>query len=518
MDPGIIKFCQNFSKISSISSIMMPQFWPAVSPLPPWGGIMMGLTQNTNVVVDLCDFVLAFGEWDESQKIHGSKRFVNDLTGRKFQDDFDMVDKTWNLANSVYDFESGEKRKGALESEQSNRELNDYMRDLNEYTANKQMSEAEKRRANSGYTGEIQQFSSLVAKSANIDDAMNCPDASNNPKYQELYEKNIAPEAAIRVDAINDQNFYKERLYELGKFMFKGDLANFDRYMADTDRLEVMAVGLEAKESKYEEETSKPGKRKNSKGHVIPEKKVLIKKYQIYDTKVYDQVFSTYKEKYSDKWKEAVKWEYLSKTTEFGAFAGADERVERTFRNFNYECSEKKIMGNYDVNKPDYDAQYEKKKTQCEESLNVNEKKAENLFQYYAVQYQNSLYKEKKSLAKIWTFESRYLGANRMVSGGNAGAGFKTENVKCENNLEPADMEKLALKQQSVNNELKEMIAKNKIKKNVRESAQKESENKYKAETDRKKKMVDLKASDQKKQDKMNTGLTPSRSGIGGGK
>lgn len=514
MDQGVVDFCRNFSKISGISSVTTPIFWPAVSPVTPFGGIVSGLSQRTNVVIDLCDFVLSFEEWNTSQKINGSKRFLNDLTGRKHQEDFDMFDSTFNLAESVYDFDSGEQRKGGLQGEQAAREMNQYLKDLNVYIANKQMTEAEKKRNDTRYSTEIQQFTDLVVKDANISEATRCPDASSNPKYKELYDKEIVPEEQILKDASADQDFYREKLYELGQFMFNGDYESFSRFKYDTDRLPIMGTNLEVKKSSYNEETFKPGKRFDPKGRPIPEKKLIVKNYQIFNAKVYDEVLNSYKSKYNSKWQEAVRLEYLTKSTQYGVFAGASERVEKTFRNFNYECSEKKLMFGFDPNKPTYDIEYEKRKNECEASNTSSEKKEENLFQFYASNFFSSIYKEKKSLAKIWTFESKYLGTTRVVLD-NPTSGFQSENAKCANNLSEADMKKLAVMQKDIQTKYKEIIAKNKIKKNIRKENEKNQRVKEDKEYLRRKELIDNRNKELYKQDRINTGISPPKGGIG---
>lgn len=516
IDPAFVSLCKNYTKISEIASTTLPTLFPATSPIPPFTGVVVGMVQRTSVMVDLCEFVNSFSEWNDSQRIWGSKRFINDLTGRKFQDDFDMVDKTWNMANSVYDFENGEKRKGGMESASTQREMNQYMKDLNEYSSKKQMSEAQRKRSEAGYVSEVKRFSDLVAKNANLNEAMNCPDTKNSPNYQELYKQNkIDEEEAIRRDAQRDMDFFKDRLYQMGRFMAKGTFSKLNQFIADTDRLEIMGTTMTLEDSSYKEETYKPGTRKDKNGHAIPEKVVLTKKFQIFTAKNSPTVFTNYRGKYSDEWQTAVRYEYLQKSTEFGVFAGAGERVERTFRDLNYECTEKKLMGSYSTEKSDYDVEYERRRQKCRAGVEIDQKKAENLFQYYAVQYSNALYREKKAVATIWTFESRYLGKNRMVTNGDPSTGFKTENVKCSEHLQPADMQRLAIKQEQIGTEIQEIIAKNKMQGNARKTIKNEERIKYNKNQARQIKAMEQNAKMRKENDRANMGIAPTRMGIG---
>lgn len=516
IDPAIVNMCENVAKTPSLATVMKNIYWPSVTPAPPYGGVVIGLTSDTNVIIDICNFVIGFEEMDTSQKINSSKQFVNTLTARKFQDDFDFVDKTMNIANSVYDFENGERRPGFLANEQSHREFNEYLRDLNEYRMNKQMSEAERKEVDAAYTSQIEMFAKLAQKNANIESAINCPDSSNNPKYSKLYNETIRPEETIRQFAVQDIEYFKEKLEELGQFMYSGDYGEYKYFYSEIKKIEEMGHYLNVTEGSYTKDTYKPSKtRKDKNGKPIQEKKVLIKKYQIFDVKMHPEIFSSFKEKHAKRWKDAVKWEYLKKSSEFGVLAGADERVENTFRNYTYECSERRLMEGYDQEKPDYAFVFEKKQKNCLDNNNVDEKKIENLFTFYSTEFQNALYKEKKALSKIWTFESRWLGTTRFITKQSDNGNFLTENVKCSDHLTPAEMEKLSLKQEEINNEMKEIIAKNKIKKNLNREEKKKNEQQFAKENQRKKSLVDEKNKELKKSEQINGGLIPPRSGIG---
>ena len=462
IDPTVVAFCTNASNFAAIGG-SMPNLFYGVSPAPPFGGVSVGLIQNSNALLDFCDFVMSFQEWNNTQKLFGAKNFVNKLTGQKFDEDFTMVDKTFNILNNFYDFESGESRPGGMSGASNQRDMNEYIRDLNVYIANKQMDASERRAAEANYQSEGQIFAQIAAKNANLKASMNCPAPDDGKNYGDLYAKNVTPEERIKERAADDELFFRSQLTKLGQLMFKGDAASYDMYSQKVKQLSDWGVTLNKEDLTYQEETSKPSTRKDAEGHVVQKKTILKKQYQNYTVRLNNEVFDKFKQEYSDRWSSAVRMEYLTNTTQFGLFGGAGRRVENSFRDLSYECREQRIMVGYDIEKTkDYSVIYEKKRQQCIDNLQVDQKEIENLLSYYLVNYQNSAYQLKKSTAKIWTFESRYMNINRATSKTN---NFQEEDVKCSDHLSVAQMQALSLKQEAAHNEMKEMIFKNNDKK-----------------------------------------------------
>lgn len=517
MDPGFVNFCKNASKLSEISNIIAPTFWPAASPLPPWGGVVMGMTSRTNVVVEMCEFALQFSEWDNMQKIFGTKNLLNDLTGRKFDDDFAFFQSTWDIADSMYDFESGERRKGSMNSAAQTRQMNDYMKTVQEYVGKKTQSQAEGN--NSSSQAEIQAFAGTVAENANLKSAMNCPDPSGNPRYGDLYDEEVRPQEERRYQAERDREYFKEKLYEMGKEMYNGEVSSLMQYLHAIDRLEVVGVYQDISKGNYTETTFKPSKtKKNAKGHPVPVEHTLNKEYQIFTTKINTEPFTKASERFGDKWKSYVKWTFLQNSTEFGVFAGAGDRVEKKFRNLSYECSEQKVMGNYDPNKFDYNTEYEKRRQKCEDSIEVNEKKVNNLLDYYLNEYQKALFQYEDATAKIWTFESRHLGITRVVTDQSDNGSFIKENVKCSTELSPGEMKLLSQKIEANNLKMREGVLQNKSKQVMIEENEKEAEAKFLKEKAERDKVMAKQKEDRERNSVLKGSIRPVRGGINTGR
>jgi len=517
VDPALVTMCENTNKILGKVGMIVPIYWPYFSPVTPYTGVTHGLLSTTSVITELCDFVIQLSTGNSKSQIFASKQFLNKLTGDRFQEDFNFVDKTFNYMESVYDFDSGERRPGFLESEASNREFNQYVKDTQEYIQSKQMSEYEKRLRNQGYSQDIQQISSLAAQNENLKQALNCPDPSANPKYADLYKSNdIQATQKENESAVEDSKFYKEQLLELGKMMFTGEYQKFSTYQYEVDQMFSQGVYLSDSVGTYTFETYKKNKNyKDSNGHPINDKKVLKREYQIYSVEFHDDLFKNFKKKYEDPWESSVKWAYIKDTSQFGLFAGAGDRVEKSLRKLNYECRESKLMQGYDPNRPDYQITYDKKREDCENNLTMNEEKSKNLLSYYTSNLQTALYKDKKTLAKIWNFESYYLGRHRITTQNKGIGSWTEENAKCSDELSIGDMSILKQKQLSVNNDLKEQIAKNKLKKINRDESRSEQSKKLNEEYNRKSELVNEKTKERMKEQNNSQPITAPRGGIG---
>lgn len=514
IDPGFVSFCQNASKLSEIANQVMPTLWPAASPLPPWGGVVIGMTSQTSPIIDLCNFVIDYQTWNDNQKIYGTKTFLNDLTGKKFDEDFQFVDNTFNMLNTVYDFESGTNRPGAMQSNSDMQALKQYQQDAKDYFGKKRGNRAQEQYADAATMAEIKNYTAIVEENANLRSAMNCPDASSNPDYNNIYEKQIIPQQVIQDDSREDIRFYKDRLYELGRAMFDSP-SDVSQYIYNTNNLEKTAVYMDSSIGKTVDETYKNSKtRVDKKGRPIKEKKLITREYQIFNAKVNDQPFKQFKSAYGEKWQSYVKWTYLQRSTEFGVFAGADERVERTFRNLSYECSEKKLMVGYPINKADYEIEYNRKRENCENSTQMDEKKSSNLLEYYINEYQKALFKYESATAKIWTVESQFLKITRLATAGNDTGAFTKENVKCSSELSMAEMKLLNNKIEANNIKMREDVLKNKQKMNQVDMDKQATNAQFLKDHKNKKDFAEKRRQESLKEAQIQQTITPVRGGF----
>ena len=507
-----VGFCAQIQKLGAIVNSTTIVEWPTTG----YPGITMGLLQNTSVLMDFCSYITQLESLDTSQAIFFSANYLNTLTGKKWDAHLQQADRTWNLANSVYDFESGTTRKGAMSSESTYRELNDYALETKQWGSKTFNGRDADVRTRGQKEADMQRFAGAAYRRAILKEMTACPEPTDSTKYGEIYKAKIQPLVQPRDDAQEDYLFFKEKLLDMGPKFLNGE-SELATYVTEVELMETGGVGYQVTETKRTDTSVKndPTK-KGADGYPVKDKVDIQRYTQSFTARINSDPFTKFNSKYEERWKSYVEGQVLGAGS-FGILDNPTKRVEDDFKELSYKCNERKLSSGMDQNSPSYDVDLAKKIKDCKDQENQNIKDVKNLLVYYTTQLQNSLYQYKTANAKMWSFESQYLGRTRVVTANTQGQ-FATEEVSCAQNLTPAEMDKLALKQQAVNNELNEIIAKEVLKQSARE----EMEQKQRAEADKeasiRKNMVDKKAADQKTQDRLNTGISPNRSGIGGSK
>ena len=451
-----------YPNLSIFNSIQALPFPPFVGP-----GIEFGLSSRTSVIIVMCDLLTDIAAGDTQHAIYATGTALNTLTDNKWGDHLDLADRTWNLANTLYDFEAGEMRKGTLSSAATHREINDYMKTSYGWY-NKTFNGTDAQLKNRGEREQdMNKLSSLAMRRSILTESTNCPDPSQsgNPNYDKVYKTEIKPAETAKDEANNDIEFIRQKLSEMGP-RFVNDERELSKYLSGIERM--MSQGIAYKISyKAKIETKKKPHltKKDKEGKPVRTDVSLKTQTQEWTTQSFTEVFNNFKKDWSSQWSSWVTVQFVQSSQ--GLLTNGRERVEAEFMDMNFECGMGKLMRGVDVNRPDYDKLSEERYQKCLTETKMNQKKAENLLEYYATQLQSNLKKLKDANAKIWTAESWYLGTMRSVNTKDATEGYQQEQVACAdgNKLTPAEMEKLSLKQQSVNTELKELITKQQSKK-----------------------------------------------------
>ena len=483
-------FCQNFSKMSALLNSFQIVQWP-VAGFP---GIVMGVTQRTSVLHDVCDFMNQLAQLDGVNAIFFSANYLNELTGAKWDHHLKQADRTWNLANSIYDFDNGGMRPGALTSESTAREMNDWMEQTYSWHQKTFNNKEVYIKHRTERESEMQNFSRASYQRAVLQDAVNCPTPPDNTDYKKIYDKQVKNQEQKRDDAKEDLDFFKQQLYYMGPHFMNND-AEMKEYSDGLERLLRDGVTYKRDAASKRVDTSKKTKDKDSQGHVIEKKQKLSQVYYKYGTQTDSKLWNDFKKRWGERWTTwvAAKW---SSSGSFGALTGAGaDRVEEEFKDLSSECNPSRLSRGLNPESPRFDADRAKLIEDCKESVKMNQKKAANLFEYYVSQIQNALYNFKSSNAAIWSVESQYAGIHRLVSvksqEDNGGANFQQETVSCSDKLSAGEMQLVEIKQQNVNNALTEQIAKESIKQSTMMETQKIEEKEENDEVNRKRVMVE---------------------------
>lgn len=505
-DHPALKFCSVLSN-PAMSMFMYPSMWPSIQvvPFPPFvvPGMVIGLTQNTTIVTKVCNVLNQVATFDTQNAWSGVKGIANELTDNKFSEDFAQMDSFYNISNSVYDFESGTYRKGSLESAETHRAMRDFYKES--YTwYNKRFNSRDAEIKTRGQTEmELNQFASLASRRAILEEASNCPDPAQagNPDYQKIANDEFLPLQKKMDEVLPDMEFYKVKLLDMG-VRIASNQEEYQAYNKELDSLFLNGVSHQINYKNKTETKKVPNPdRKNRDGSVAYKSQQVTIKTQEFQTKVLADMFQKFKKNYGTKWSEYVVIAFASTGTE--GLLGDDPaaRVENEFRDLSYECNPNKLMRGVDNTRVDYGKLEDERVSKCRDDVKINQKKAENLFNYYVQELQGTTYQYKKAQGDLWTKQSWHMGTMRSFNTKDSTEGYQQQTITCQdgNSLSSAEMNLLSIKTQSVTSELKEVIAKQQTKKtNLMADKQKAQSNDLK-ERRKRSAMTDIKNKDSKK-------------------
>jgi hypothetical protein len=509
-----IGFCQQIDKVAAIVNSFTVVQWPT-NGVP---GVTTGLLSQTSVVMDFCTYITQMEQLDTTQAIFYTGNYLNQLTGLKWDDHLKQADATWNILNTVYDFEDGSTRQGAFESASTYQQMNDYIKDTYKWS-NKTFNNRDAELKTRGQReSDMNRLASLAYQRSILKEMTNCP-VPQDKDYSKVYTNIIDPQTKKKEDAEEDYLFYKEKLLSMGP-KFLDNETEMQRFVDQIEALETTGMTYTIKAGDISIASTKVDpKKKDAKGKPIQNKTTLTRKYQDFSVSISDRMYSDFNSQYSDRWKSFVSNSVIAGGS-FGLLDSPQERIEKDYKDLSYECNPRKLMQGYDTNSGTYDQDLAKKKTQCEEQVQMSQKQVESLLAYYVNQMKGSLYIMKSANAIIWTTESREMGRTRVVTPGQkAEAGFQQEQVKCSESLTPAEMDKLSLKQQSVNNEMNEMLYQETQKQTMLKEMEMSSKADAMKEYSIRRDQIERKSQENEKEREISPTITPPRGGINmGGK
>lgn len=450
-----VPFCERVQNISQILNSYTNVQWP-VTGVP---GVAWGLVQNTSVVLDMCQYIIQLEQLDNQRAIFFTANYLNTLTERKWNDHIQQMNRTWDLANTVYDFEGGQFRPGALKSKQTHRTINDFYKETYKYY-NKNINGKDVELKTQGERQrDLNSFARLSYRRAILQDALNCPGGNKmngNKDYEKILKTEIQPREDKKLDAQDNYTFFRQKLLQMGP-KFSNTQEELDIFIKEMDKLMTAGVEYEIKTQYKTEATTRPGTMGKDGVVSAPKKDNIRRPVQSFDVKTFPELFEKFKQTYVPKWTEWVTIQVVSRGSR-GLLVDPRGRIEDEFRDLRFECSPQKLMRGIPTSRADYQKLREERVERCKVEAQMNQKEAENLLGYYVDQFRISLTEYKKMNAYIWTQESIHLGTTRAVSQ-NSNEGFTQEQVTCAEKMSPAEMQKLGLKQQQVEAELAEQQA-----------------------------------------------------------
>lgn len=455
-----LKFCETATQVGAIvSQYPVASFFPTLQtiPNPPFvvPGIMISLATRTSALITLCDMLMNVAAADTQSAIFQSGNYLNDLTDRKFSEDIQLTRDTWSLANQAYDFDSGNGRRGALSSASFHRNLVTLSRDSERVMTgeNARLQTRGERQA------KLNNLARVAHKRAILKDALYCPRPQTDSNFDNIEKFEVAP-ARERFERFSQRAFFiKGQLLKMGA-RFSDNVNELNAYIKEVEALEEKGVVYKVNTTtKVDRTTVAHPDRKNKDGTALTQEKTTSRPIQTWSTMVFAQGFDQFRIKWSPRWNTFVRATWVSSSR--GFLNDPEESLRKEFIDYSFECNRPELMRDYDINRADYYEVMDRRHKQCLSTITMNQKKAENLLNYYLLEYQTALNAYKTANTVIWNAESLYLGLNRDTTSSSDSESFLANEVVCpeKRDISPSAMAEIRLKQQAVDVEFKEIIA-----------------------------------------------------------
>lgn len=476
--------CQKMSSIQSVSRIIIPNLIAATSPILPFVGFALGASEYESPLLKLCDVLIAIDTNSTEFIIKGVAGYGNELTGNKFDTEMDAVDKTFNVANSIYDFNDGSMRKGSLTSAQTHQRFVElansgvkvYNTRINQSGGGKGLETKADRQA------QMSEVAKLSYQRSIISEATSCPSPKGNPSTLDSHSKYVLPRQEIVKEEESNSTYYYEMLIKIGTDM-NDEPAELKKYLTGLNNLMHSGFKYNVSTGTFEEKNSVLIPGETDSNNMPKRKEVSIKKkVNLHKPNLDQAAFLEWKDPNSKKWRSFIKGQIMS-TSAFGVLDGKKGRLEAKYRDYSFECSEKQLSTSVGVPRsdPSYYNRLRDEREKCQANLKVRGSDYENIYELYVDKLIISLKNKKTAETDIWNFEALNLGYNRDVRGvadKSSPTDYQKTEVACSDSLTPAELSKLSLKSNEVNLSLKETWAKEELKESI------EQQNQMKAEYD----------------------------------
>ena len=455
------------SPLILLSQFYFPKIWPETTPVIPFVGIVTGLIQHESIIFKVCNILIQMDQVGIAGSVLQTGRFLNELTGNQFDSEYKLFDKFHNLANSVYDFEKGNTRKGALENAQNHRKLVEladqsvkyYNEKMNDRGPDAGLEKKHERRA------KLQEIARLSYQRAILSESMSCPAPQGDTDFQKKYV-NYVPERKANINNSEQEiNHYYQQMLNMG-VEFNNDQSDMQDYGNRLKQVVFNSVRYKTKRGYYEQENSELTNRVDREGKPIRKMKKVKRAVNTFSVFVDQNLISSFRKKYVDKWEKWVDSQLFTSGT-FGLLDGKKGRIEAKFKRYSFECSEvrlsKQIAPN-DKSDPNYRNRLNIARQKCMDQLKVRDNTAKNLLDDYINRLTQALTVKYRNQAEIWNFEAIELGYNRVVSSTQKeNLDFQETDVACSETLSSNEMKQLKMKANAVNTSLKEAWLKDEV-------------------------------------------------------
>jgi hypothetical protein len=429
----------------------------ATFPVTGEPGFVVMMIENTNPIITLCDFIIQLQVSDTTSAIFLTADKLNTLTDQKWNDHLNLVKQTYTIANSVYDFNSGQKRQGTVDATSMAADLGNWQRMVTEFSTG---SNPEAVRRRQTYDNQVQELANIAHTRAILKEGTTCPqpDASA-PDYNNIVNTQIIPLQQTVQSTETQLNFIRYQLIELGP-RFLSNIEEVQKYYDDVQNVFALGVTTKVTESSRNAATVKPTGVSNADGTAVRKKQNISQTIQTFTAINNSQIYTDFRTKYEKRYTQwaAQYWKEHSDTE------GGRQSLQQIFKPAVYECNETTLMAGYTkLQADDYEHKRMELYKRCEASNQMDQKRVTGLMATYMDNLRTVLFSNKTAQNQVWTLESKYLGRQRSVSLDQTGNYFQ-ESVVCAQSPEMIDLEVIQAKQAEVNASYNEIIARETVK------------------------------------------------------
>ena len=464
---SINKFCDQFGRIQAIARLFSPYVWWSIQYLPtpagpvPVPGVVKELAQDTSPIVAFCNYVNQLQQLDTAGQVFLTGEVLNQMTNDRWRHHTDFAADTWSLAQNAYDFENGELRKGAFESEAFHQEMNSYMND-SYYWYNKTFNGQEKNlKDRAQREQDMRELANTSYERATLAEALDCPEPQGDVKYGEVYDTQVRPKEEQARELKEEVDFYFSQMLQMGPY-FMNNEKDHQKYVFQLEALRYTHITIISSTKKRKETSSVPSQRfKDKDGNAEMKNKTVDRNYNEFSVKVNTQAFNNFRLQYEEKWQTYVTNRVIQKGFD-DLLDDPRQHIQEEFIDLDYECAQFKLMNGIDPNRGDYDQIFLQRRRQCEQRIIMNEQKIENLLTYYLNRLRVTLFSYNSKVAESMTLQSRVLGRTLvMTESSGKNGGIRQQKITCAegNTFDPATLVKLNSKIKSNNAKIRQQIA-----------------------------------------------------------
>lgn len=463
---GIAKVCENYEKVSSILIPYTEQAWPGVSatPVGPVPTVTMFTLAARQPIIDFCSFIIQLNNLTAAEGVFATANYGNRLLDNQHSEKISFLRDTYDLGTALNSFSQGD---GDVSKAHSlHRRINAYLK-----TADKMMNGDNAKTFENRMERE-RKMANLVRSSnkvATYKKAINCPQPKidESEKNMDFFNKEIVPLYPLIEEREEDVAYFLAQLQFIGTLIS----SSYEEHQEYQKKLyEVFGKGVNFRKGPPKTKSVKSAG--GSQGEI---KRIKITYFE-YGAVMSPVLFSNFQKDYHKDWNSYV----ISQIRTKGLLTNPMSITARQFRDTSYECRRSKIEWNLRRTNPIY--QYEqsgsskfstevdRKVEECKKGLVINEKRVENLFNHYVGELKQNLLNYKNLQARVWSYDSEFLGMNRNIAVGVSASDLgeiSQEDVKCETNLNITEQTDLKNRIESETLEMRAMMAEELTKKTV---------------------------------------------------